>query len=142
MKKFISCSSSNDIDKKYFEDNKQLLDLISQENDLVFGASNDYKSIYEYGLTLLKDSLDEVNISPYSAMLPYFTYPLSLIEDTVEKARNSKTDTNEFYKEECDELLKLYDRLFKTSLLCQRIVGTRKEKKRANKILKLFKSSK
>lgn len=283
MKIFVGCSSSNDIDKKHLEVNKQLLDLILQENDLVFGASNngimglaynsainhgkqitgicpeaykddlkslkctkeittnsisertkmlieesdlllflpggigtyfelfsaieskrchefdkpiiifnsngffdkfkemmeqnyrerfskqsdslnyviantiqevkeycekykksqeiaDYKSDYEYGLTLLKDSLNEVNRLPYRAMLTYFNYPLSIIEDTVEKARNSKTDTNEFYKEQCDNLLEMYDRLLKTYLICQSEIGTKEEKKRANEILKAIKS--
>lgn len=40
MKIFIGGSSSNNIDKKYLEENKKLLDLILQENDLVFGACN------------------------------------------------------------------------------------------------------
>ena len=40
MKIFIGCSSSNDIDKKYLEENKKLLDIILKDNDLVFGSCN------------------------------------------------------------------------------------------------------
>lgn len=100
---------------------------------------SDYKFLYEYGLYLLKDSLSEVNGSPYYTMLPYFTYPLSLIEDTVKKAKNTKMDTNDFYKEKCDELLQMYDRFLKTCLLCKIEMGTEEEKKRANEVLNVIK---
>ena len=99
----------------------------------------DYKVSYEFGLFLLKDSFREVNSSPYYTILPYFTYPLSIIEDTVKKAKNTKTDTNDFYKEKCDELLKMYDRFLKTCLLCKIELGTKEEKKRANDVLNVIK---
>ena len=102
--------------------------------------TTNYKEIYEYGLYLFKDSLSEINERPYSTILPYFTYPLSIIETTVKKAKNSKIDTNEFYKEQCDELLKMYNRFLTTCLVCKSQMGTKEEKKRANKILEAIKN--
>ena len=40
MKVFVGCSSSDKIDEKYLKDNKELLDLVLKDNDLVFGACN------------------------------------------------------------------------------------------------------
>lgn len=40
MKIFVGCSSSNDIDKKYLDECRTLLDKVLQDNDLVFGAYN------------------------------------------------------------------------------------------------------
>ena len=95
----------------------------------------DYKSLYEYGLRLLKDSLNEVNITPYRAMLPYFTYPLSVIENEVKMEKKNIIDTNVFYKENSDDLLEIYVRFLQTSLVCQSQLGTDEAKRRANKIL-------
>ena len=40
MKIFVGCSSSNNIDEKYKNDAKKLSEIISKDNDLVFGASD------------------------------------------------------------------------------------------------------
>lgn len=40
MKLFIGCSSSDEIDKIYFEESKNLLDILFKDNDLVFGADD------------------------------------------------------------------------------------------------------
>ena len=68
-------SSNDNIDKEYLKD--------------------DYESTYEYGLSLFKESLKEVSVYPYHEILPYFNYPLSMIESDVKEARESKTDNNE-----------------------------------------------
>lgn len=96
---------------------------------------SDYKVLYKYGLFLLKDSLNEFNSSPYRRILPYFTYPLSIIETNVKNAINTKMDTNEFYKERCDELYELYQKFLTTILVCQNEVGNRRERKRARRVL-------
>lgn len=96
---------------------------------------SDYKSSYEYGLVLLKDSLNEVNVPPYRAMLPYFEYPLSIIEKEVQESRKNKLDNDDFYRKKCDELTKMYERLLLTQLMCQSKFGTIEEKKRANEVL-------
>lgn len=112
-------SSNDNIDKEYLKD--------------------DYESTYEYGLSLFKESLKEVSVYPYHEILPYFNYPLSMIESDVKEARESKTDNNEFYKEQCDKLFLMYERLLNTSLICQFETGTKEEKQRAKEILKVIK---
>jgi len=62
-----------------------------------------------------------------------------MIESDVKEARESKTDNNEFYKEQCDKLLLMYERLLNTSLICQFETGTKEEKQRAKEILKVIK---
>lgn len=94
-----------------------------------------YKIVYEYGLILLKDSLSEVSGLSYQSILPYFNYPLSIIEDNVKKTKYNKTDINEFYKEQSDKLLEMYGRFLKTCLICKSQVGTREEKMEANEII-------
>lgn len=73
-----------------------------------------YKEAYEYGLLRLKDSLEELCVGPYRVISPYFDYPLSVIEKEVDLAHLKNKDSNEFYKEKCDELLKMYERLIYT----------------------------
>lgn len=73
-----------------------------------------YKEAYEYGLLRLKDSLEELCVGPYRVISPYFDYPLSVIEKKVDLAHLKNKDSNEFYKEKCDELLKMYERLIYT----------------------------
>ena len=97
--------------------------------------SSNYKNLYKYGLFQLKDTLKEYDISPYRAIQQYFTYPLSLIENNVKNAINMKMDTNEFYKERCDELYKLYQKFLTTILVCQNEVGNRRERKNASRVL-------
>lgn len=63
MKLFIGCSSRNDIPKEYFDDCKKLLELLMEENDLVFGA-------YDSGLmglaynTALNSNRNVIGICP------------------------------------------------------------------------------
>ena len=97
--------------------------------------SSNQKYQYIYGLLLLKDTLKEFDIYPYRKIQPYFTYPLSSIENNVENAVKMKTDTNEFYKERCDELEELYQRFLTTILVCQNEVGNRRGRKRARRVL-------
>ena len=68
-------------------------------------------------------------------MLPYFEYPLSIIEKEVQEARKNKLDNDDFYRKKCDELTKMYERLLLTQLMCQSKFGTIEEKKRANEVL-------
>ena len=68
-------SSNDNIDKEYLKD--------------------DYESTYEYGLSLFKESLKEVSVYPYHEILPYFNYPLSMIESDVKEASD------------CDEVVTL-----------------------------------
>ena len=42
MKIFIGCGSSNDIPKYYFDDCRILLSELLKDNDLVYGAYNDF----------------------------------------------------------------------------------------------------
>ena len=121
MKIHASCSQNTNINKK-----KQ--------------KSVNYKSSFEHGLCLLKDSLNEINSSPYRVILTYFTYPLSKIEDAVANAKKNKIDTNEFYKEKCNELFEIYERLLATKLLCQSEFGNKEEKKKANEVLNAIKN--
>ena len=86
--------------------------------------------------------MNEWDITPYRAMLQYFTYPLSLIEEEVNNAINAKVDTNEFYKEKCDELLNWYQKFLRTILVCQSAVGSEIEKRTAKRVLELIKVNK
>ncbi|CDF20394.1 unknown [Clostridium sp. CAG:609] len=99
-------------------------------------TETNYKEEYEYGLLRLKDSLEELCVGPYRVISPYFDYPLSVIEKKVDLARLKNKDSNEFYKEKCDELLKMYERLIYTFLVCKSETGTRSEKRAVNKIYK------
>lgn len=101
-----------------------------------------YKEAYEYGLSRLKDSLKEICVGQYRVISPYFDYPLSEIEKEVELFHLKHKDSNEFYKEKCDELLKMYERLIYTFLLCKSETGTRSEKRAVNKIYKNNKEKK
>ena len=60
MKIAVCCSSSNDIDKRYLESSKTLLEKIfERENDLVFGATNNgimglaYKTAKKYNRNII-----------------------------------------------------------------------------------------
>lgn len=101
-----------------------------------------YKEAYEYGLSRLKDSLKEICVGQYRVVSPYFDYPLSEIEKEVELFHLKNKDSNEFYKEKCDELLKMYERLIYTFLLCKSETGTRSEKRAVNNIYKNNKEKK
>lgn len=101
-----------------------------------------YKEAYEYGLSRLKDSLKEICVGQYRVISPYFDYPLSEIEKKVELFHLKNKDSNEFYKEKCDELLKMYERLIYTFLLCKSETGTRSEKRAVNNIYKNNKEKK
>lgn len=101
-----------------------------------------YKEAYEYGLSRLKDSLKEICVGQYRVISPYFDYPLSEIEKEVELFHLKHKDSNEFYKEKCDELLKMYERLIYTFLLCKSETGTRSEKRAVNNIYKNNKEKK
>ena len=101
-----------------------------------------YKEAYEYGLSRLKDSLKEICVGQYRVISPYFDYPLSEIEKKVELFHLKHKDSNEFYKEKCDELLKMYERLIYTFLLCKSETGTRSEKRAVNNIYKNNKKKK
>lgn len=101
-----------------------------------------YKEAYEYGLSRLKDSLEEICVGQYRVISPYFDYSLSEIEKEVELFHLKNKDNNEFYKEKCDELLKMYERLIYTFLLCKSETGTRSEKRVVNKIYKNNKEKK
>lgn len=104
-------------------------------------SDNNYKESYEKGLLLFRNSLREVNVPPYRAMLPYFEYPLSLIENKVEETVKNGIDTDDFYKEQCNELLKIYDRLLKTSLICKSEFGTKEEKRKAQEVINAIKEA-
>ena len=95
-----------------------------------------YKEAYEYGLSRLKESLKEICVGQYRVISPYFDYPLSEIEKEVELFYLKNKDNNEFYKCKCDELFKLYERLIYTFLICKSQIGSRSEKRSANKIYK------
>lgn len=101
-----------------------------------------YKEAYECGLSRLKDSLKEICVGQYRVVSPYFDYPLSEIEKEVELFHLKNKDSNEFYKEKCDELLKMYERLIYTFLLCKSETGTRSEKRAVNNIYKNNKEKK
>ena len=101
-----------------------------------------YKEVYECGLSRLKDSLKEICAGQYRVISPYFDYPLSEIEKEVELFHLKNKDSNEFYKEKCDELLKMYERLIYTFLLCKSETGTRSEKRAVNNIYKNNKEKK
>ena len=75
MKLFIGCSSSNELNKIYYEECQKYFDYLLKENDLVFGAYNDglmglaYKIAKEnkrdiYAVATLKnqDSLNDLDI--------------------------------------------------------------------------------
>lgn len=109
--------------------------IVNYMKCMISQDSSNYKNLYKYGLFLLKDTLKEYDISSYRVVLPYFTYPLSLIESNVKNAVNMKMDTNEFYKERCDELYELYQKFLTTILVCQNQVGNRRERKRARRLL-------
>ena len=109
--------------------------IVNYMKCMIAQDSSNYKNLYKYGLFLLKDTLKEYDISSYRVVLPYFTYPLSLIESNVKNAVNMKMDTNEFYKERCDELYELYQKFLTTILVCQNQVGNRRERKRARRLL-------
>lgn len=40
-----------------------------------------YKEAYAYGVSCFKDSLKEICVDSYKTLLPYFDYPLSIIEN-------------------------------------------------------------
>lgn len=94
----------------------------------------DYKKSYERGLYLIKDSLSELQ-PPFTEINKYYDYPIGLIEKEVENAQKNGTDTNEFYKEQCDKLLELYNKLLMTILITQSQVGSGEQKRRAERVL-------
>lgn len=97
-----------------------------------------YKETYAYGVSCFKDSLKEICVDSYKTLLPYFDYPLSSIENEVELAKIKNMDNNDFYKEMCDEIFKMYERLLHTVLICKSSIGTVDEKIQINKFYKTF----
>lgn len=93
-----------------------------------------YKKAYEYGLSRFKDSLVEICVCSYKTLLPYFNYPLSILENEVKQAIINNVDNNDFYKYKCDEIFKLYERLIHTVLICKSSIGSIDEKIQINKL--------
>ena len=76
---------------------------------------------FNYGLNLIKKELEDIrNSSLYKEIIPYFDYPINLLEENVNDAIIKGIDTEEFYKEQCDNIEKLYQRLVATMYLAQK----------------------
>ena len=74
-----------------------------------------YKEQYTYGLNLLKEDLKKLEFNKdYHEIVKYFTYPISIIEQEVEDAANTNTESEFFYSCKCEEVEKLYHRLVET----------------------------
>lgn len=142
--KFIEMMKQNydeGFSKESDSSNYVIANTIEEVLSYCANEEENYKVTFYYGLNNIKESLEEVNVYPDRAMLPYFEYPLSLIEKDVEEAQKSKTDTNEFYKEQCKKLDELYFRLLSTVMICKRSFGTREQKRRVKKIMKAIKAA-
>ena len=80
-----------------------------------------YKEQFNYGLNLLKKDLEDIrDSSKYKEIIPYFDYPISILEESINDAIIKGIDTEEFYKEQCDNIEKLYQRLVATIYLVQK----------------------
>ncbi len=94
---------------------------------------------FEYGIFLIKDSLKGLQSGQhsrrYSPLFDKYNDAISVIEYEVAKQRSENKDTNDFYKVQCDKLSYLYHKLTMEYLMAKKILGTRKEKKQAEKIL-------
>ena len=97
---------------------------------------------FEYGIFLIKDSLKELQSGQhsrrYSPLFDKYNDAISVIEYEVAKQRSENKDTNDFYKIQCDKLSYLYHKLTMEYLMTKKILGTRKEKKHAEKILDIL----
>ena len=95
MKLFIGCSSSNEIDKKYLESCKSLLEELLKNNDLVYGAYNNgvmgiaydiaiknHRTIYAITTEVYKHELDDIQ-AEYKIVTPnIYTRSESLIKNS------------------------------------------------------------
>ena len=79
------------------------------ENEVTF------KQQYKIGLDLLKEDIEKCkNDKIYSPIIPYFEYPISLIEQEVSDVICKNNDSEEYYEQKCKQIKNLYDRLAKT----------------------------
>lgn len=75
----------------------------------------DYKEFFYFGLNYFKDDLEDcLDSDLFYPIVKYFTSPLNIMLDEIENIQKDNKDTQEFYKEKCHELQKLYNRLIIT----------------------------
>lgn len=76
------------------------------ENEITF------KQQYKLGLDLLKEDIEKCkNDKIYLPIVPYFEYPISLLEQEVSKVVCNNNDTEEYYEQKCRQIEKLYGNL-------------------------------
>lgn len=74
-----------------------------------------FKQQYKIGLDLLKEDVKKCkNDKLYSPIVPYFEYPISLMEQEVKEVVDNSNDTEEYYIEKCKQIEKLYNNLIMT----------------------------
>lgn len=74
-----------------------------------------FKQQCKIGLDLLKEDVEKCkNDKIYSTIVPYFEYPISLLEQEVNEAIYNNNDSDEYYAQKCKQIEKLYNNLTMT----------------------------
>ena len=80
-----------------------------------------FKQQYKAGLDLLKADINKCkNNKLYSPIVPYFEYPISLMEKDVAKVSADNKDTEDYYEDKCKQIEELYNRLTMTIAIISR----------------------
>ena len=72
------------------------------------------KEDFYYGLDLITKDLDSYRNTTFSSSIKYFSHPISIILKEIKEKEKTGEAIEVFYKEKCEELQSIYNRLIIT----------------------------